>query len=330
MRAPDFWARTSSHAFARILAPAASLYGAVTARRMERPGAVGPCPVLCVGNFTLGGAGKTPTARALARILRDELDRHPAFLSRGYGGRLEGPVAVDPARHDASEVGDEPLLLARDATTVVSRDRPAGAFLCADLGADTIVMDDGLQNPTLRKDLSLVVVDAGAGVGNGLSFPAGPLRVPLLRQWPHVGGLILVGEGLAGEPLARDAAARDLPVHRARLVPEGSEQWNDRPVVAFAGIGRPQKFFDTLSGLGARIIEAKGFPDHHPYRATDLEPLRVCAAQEGASLVTTEKDAVRLPAGLDVSVLRVTLAFDDPAPLRRQLAACLTGRGRSR
>ena len=326
---PDFWTRAPSHPLARLLAPAGALYGALTARRMDRPGAAGPCPVLCVGNFTLGGAGKTPTALALARILRDDLSRKPAFLSRGYGGRLPGPVAVDPAGHSAAEVGDEPLLLARSAVTVIARDRPAGARLCADLGADVIVMDDGLQNPSLRKDLSLVVVDAGIGLGNGLPFPAGPLRVPLARQWPHVGGLVLIGDGEAGGRLARIAGERGVPVHRARLVPEAPERWNGAAVVAFAGIGRPQKFFDTLAGLGARIVAAQGFPDHHPYRADDLDSLRALAAREGARLVTTEKDAVRLPAEAGVEVLRVGLAFDDPAGLRRQLAGALTAPGRS-
>ena len=326
---PDFWTRAPSHPLARLLAPAGALYGALTARRMDRPGAAGPCPILCVGNFTLGGAGKTPTALALASVLRDDLGRAPVFLSRGYGGRLAGPVAVEPARHSAAEVGDEPLLLARSAITVVARDRPAGARLCADLGADVVVMDDGLQNPHLRKDLSLAVVDAGFGVGNGLPFPAGPLRVPLARQWRHVAGLVLIGEGEAGGRLARMAVERGVPVHRARLVPEAPERWNGKRVVAFAGIGRPRKFFDTLAGLGARLVATRDFPDHHPYRAGDLDALRALAAREGAHLVTTEKDAVRLPVGENAEVLRVALAFDDPAALQRQLAAALTAPGRS-
>lgn len=329
MRPPDFWAHPPSHPLARLLAPAGALYGALTARRMDRPGASAPCPVLCVGNFTLGGAGKTPTALALARMLRDDLERRPAFLSRGYGGRLLGPVAVDAARHSAAETGDEPLLLARAATAVVARDRPEGARLCVELGADVIVMDDGLQNPSLRKTLALAVVDAGAGLGNGLPFPAGPLRAPLTRQWRHVGGLVLIGEGEAGETTAQEAAARGLSVHRARLLPEAPERWRGQPVVAFAGIGRPQKFFDTLAGLGARIVTAKSFPDHHPYRADDLDALRTLAAREDACLVTTEKDAVRLPAGERAEVLRVALAFDDAASLRRHLTEALTAPGRS-
>ncbi|WP_232628409.1 tetraacyldisaccharide 4'-kinase [Methylobacterium sp. Leaf118] len=327
MRPPGFWAGEPHHPLARLLAPAGRRYGAATARRMDRPGASGPCPVLCIGNVTLGGAGKTPTALALARLLRDGFGCHPAFLSRGYGGRLAGPVRVDPAVHGADAVGDEPLLLARHAATIVARDRAAGARLCAAGGADVIVMDDGLQNPGLAKTLSLAVVDAGAGAGNGLCFPAGPLRAPLERHWPHVGGLVLVGDGAPGERLAAAAAARGMPVHRARLVPEASASWAGRRVVAFAGIGRPQKFFDTLAGLGTRIVATRAFPDHHPYRAAEIEALRALAEREGAGLVTTEKDAVRLPVrgAATIAVLRVDLVFADALALRRQLAEDLLG-----
>ncbi|CAO4175842.1 tetraacyldisaccharide 4'-kinase [Methylorubrum aminovorans] len=322
MHPPGFWSRPPTHPLARLLAPAGRFYGGLTADRMDRPGAVPPCPVLCVGNFTLGGAGKTPTALALARLLRG-IGRTPAFLSRGYGGQLAGPLIVDAARHRAAEVGDEPLLLARAEITVVARDRPAGARLCAEAGADVIVMDDGLQNPSLTKTLSLAVVDGGAGIGNGLPFPAGPLRAPLARQWPHVAGLVLVGERAPGAALASEAEARGLPVHRARLVPEDGAEWAGRRVVTFAGIGRPQKFFETLRGLGAEIVAERAFPDHHPFRAGDLAKLSALAEREGAGLVTTEKDAVRLPAQTraDVGVLRVALAFTDEALLCRQLAA---------
>ncbi|MFF8798765.1 MULTISPECIES: tetraacyldisaccharide 4'-kinase [unclassified Methylobacterium] len=322
MRPPGFWSQPPTHPLARLLAPAGRVYGGRVAGRMDRPGAAPPCPVLCVGNFTLGGAGKTPAALALAGLLRD-LGHRPAFLSRGYGGRLPGPLAVDPARHGAAEVGDEPLLLAARATTIVSRDRPAGARLCAASGASVIVMDDGLQNPSLTKTLALAVVDAGAGVGNGLPFPAGPLRAPLARQWPHVAGLVLVGDGAPGAAVAEAAQARGLPVHRARLVPEAGGAWAGRRVVAFAGIGRPQKFFETLRGLGAQVVAERSFPDHHPFRDSDLADLAALARREGAGLVTTAKDAVRLPAGRSagVEVLRVVLAFADEAGIRAQLAA---------
>ena len=323
---PGFWFRPPTLA-ARLLGPIARVYGGRAAERMDRPGAVPPCPVICVGNFTLGGAGKTPTAMRLAALLKD-LGARPAVLTRGYGGRLAGPVRVDPACQAARDVGDEPLLLARAAPTVVARDRPAGARLCVAEGADVVVMDDGLQNPSLRKTLSLAVIDAGRGVGNGLPFPAGPLRAPLARQWPHVHGLVLIGEGAAGEAMARDAGDRGLPVHRARLVPDAAVPLAGRRVAAFAGIGRPEKFFETLRGMGADLVHARGFPDHHPYRERDLERLHACAARADALLVTTEKDWMRLaPAQRSrVTAIRVDLCFEDNGPMRASLAAAIAGR----
>lgn len=325
MRPPGFWTSGPDHPLARILAPAGAAYGALVARRMDRAGVRPGCPVLCLGNFTLGGAGKTPAALAVATLLA-ELGRRPAFLSRGYGGREAGPVQVDPERHAAAVVGDEPLLLARRAPTIVARDRPAGASLCRRVGADVIVMDDGLQNPALAKDLSLAVVDAPVGLGNGLPFPAGPLRAPLARQWRHVGGLIVIGDGAPGDAIARAAEGRGLPVHRARLVRE-AEDWADLRCVAFAGIGRPEKFFATLAEAGAVIAAKRAFPDHHAYRDGELAALAAEADRRDAVLVTTEKDAMRLPAAFAarVRVLRVRLAFDDPGALRRQLVRALTG-----
>jgi len=324
MRPPGFWQAGPRHPAARLLAPLGALYGAAGARRMDRPSAHTPCPVICLGNFTLGGAGKTPAALAVAAILRD-LGASPVFLSRGYGGRLPGPLRVEPAAHRAADVGDEPLLLARAAPAVIARDRPAGAALCRSLGATAIVMDDGLQNPSLAKDLSFAVVDAAAGIGNGRVFPAGPLRVPMDRQWPHVGGVILVGEGAAGESVATQARARGLPIHRARLVPERADLAGGR-WLAFAGIGRPDKFFATLREQGAVLAEARAFPDHHPYRDRDLAGLTADAERLDARLITTEKDAVRLPPDVlaRVAVLKVELVFAEPEPLRRQLATALS------
>jgi len=322
MRAPAFWDAGPHHPAARLLAPLGALYGRHTAARMDRPGAPAPCPVLCIGNFTLGGAGKTPTALALAARLR-ALGANPAFLTRGYGGRLGGPVRVDPARHDARAVGDEALLLACAAPTILARDRPAGARLCAAEGADVIVMDDGLQNPNLAKDLAFAVVDAGAGLGNGRTFPAGPLRVPLARQWKHVHGLVLIGEGVRGEAVAEAAGRRDLPVHRARLVP--GADFAGRRVLAFAGIGRPEKFFASLREAGAEVVATHAFADHHPYGARYTERLAAEADRLGADLVTTRKDHVRLePAfAARVAVLPVTLLFADDALLVTQLRALL-------
>lgn len=323
MRPPGFWRAGRGHPAARALSPLAALYGAAGARRIDRPGKRGPCPVLCLGNFTLGGAGKTPAALAVAAMLRD-LGEAPAFLSRGYGGRLAGPVQVEPGAHGAADIGDEPLLLAREAPTIVARDRPEGADLCARIGATAIVMDDGLQNPSLVKDLTLAVVDGGTGIGNGLVFPAGPLRVPMHRQWPHVGGVILVGSGEAGEAVAADAQARGLPLHRARLVPEQVDL-SGRRCLAFAGIGRPEKFFATVREAGAILAGTRSFPDHHPYRPAELEALAAEARRVGGALVTTEKDAVRLPRAFreKVTVLRVRLRFADPGALRGQVQKAL-------
>lgn len=323
MRPPAFWGAGPHHPAARCLAPIGAAYGALVARRMARPGTRAACPVVCIGNVTLGGAGKTPAAMAVAEILAG-LGRVPGFLSRGYGGRATGPLRVDPDRHRAAEVGDEPLLLARRALTVVARDRPAGAGLCRSLGADVVVMDDGLQNPTLAKDLALAVVDGAVGLGNGLPVPAGPLRAPLGRHWPFVGGLILIGGGPAGDAVAGAAEVRGLPVHRGRLVPE-ADDLTGRRCLAFAGIGRPEKFFATVTEMGAVIAGTRSFPDHHPYRSGDLAALLAAARRLGADLVTTEKDAVRLPADLlpRVRVVRVRLVLDDPEGLTRQVRAAL-------
>lgn len=324
MRAPGFWSGPASYPLARALAPVGATYGRLTARRMDGPGERAACPVLCVGNLTLGGAGKTPTAIRIAALLQ-EAGARPAFLTRGYGGRERGPLLVDPERHGSETIGDEPLLLARVAPTVVARERPAGARLCVAQGADVVVMDDGLQNPSLTKALSLAVVDAGAGIGNGLTFPAGPLRVPLDRQWRHVGGLVLIGEGAPGEAVAREALRRGLPVHRGRLVPGAGGDLAGRAVFAFAGIGRPEKFFETVRGCGARLAETRAFPDHHRFSEKELAGLAEAALRLRAVLVTTEKDAVRLPAAFReaVTVLRVALAFEDDAPLRAQLDALM-------
>lgn len=292
MRPPAFW--RSRGPLATLLRPSAALYGAVAAWRMEREGERAALPVICVGNFTVGGAGKTPTALRLAALLA-AMGERPAFLTRGYGGSSPGPLRVDPARHRAAEVGDEPLLLARAAPTIVGRDRPAGARLAVETGAGVLVMDDGLQNPSLAKDLSFAVVDAATGVGNGLPLPAGPLRAPLDAQWPRIDAVVLVGDGAAGEALAREAARRGKPVLRARLTP-GPEAaaLRGRPVLAFAGIGRPEKFFETLEALGATVGCRRAFPDHHPYTVAEVNGLVAEAVAEGLTPVTTEKDYVRI------------------------------------
>jgi tetraacyldisaccharide 4'-kinase len=324
MQTPEFWRRDPPALRARLLRPIGALYGAITSARMRRDGGRATLPVICIGNFTAGGAGKTPTALAIARMLM-EMGERPAFLTRGHKGRLAGPVVVDPARHDFPDVGDEPLLLAQAAPTVLSRDRPAGARLCARLGASVVVMDDGLQNPSLRKDLRLVVVDGGAGVSNGLCLPAGPLRAPLEAQWPFVDALVVMGEGAAGEALADEARARGKPVFAARLVPdpEVASSLASERVLAFAGIGRPEKFFATLEQCGAQIVEREAFPDHHPFTAGEIGKLRERAARQGLRLVTSCKDLVRIAEPGDIAALPVDAVFSGEEALRTVLAQAL-------
>jgi tetraacyldisaccharide 4'-kinase len=332
MRAPGFWWRKPGMA-AVLLAPAGKLYGAVAARRLAASGVEAAIPVLCIGNPTLGGAGKTPTALAVARLLTDAGAR-PAFLSRGYGGRLAGPVQVDPQRHDADLVGDEPLLLARLALTIVARDRVAGAAAAAAAGAGIIVMDDGFQNPSLQKRRSLLVIDAGRGVGNGHIFPAGPLRAPLAAQLDRASALLIIGDGpghASLEVVQQAAAARHLPLFRGRLAPDPAAiaALRARPVLAFAGIGDPEKFFATLAAAGIAAPRRRTFPDHHRYSAAELKTLGAEAERLGLVPLTTEKDAVRL-AGAAAGALRdrlttlpVTLEVEAPEDFRAFVLSAL-------
>ncbi|MFC4170618.1 tetraacyldisaccharide 4'-kinase [Microvirga sp. GCM10011540] len=325
MRAPAFWWQAAPSPLAHLLRPASLIYGAVAARRMGRPGAQAGLPVVCIGNFTAGGAGKTPTALAVAELL-EAAGESPAFLSRGYGGRLAGPVEVTD-HHTAADVGDEPLLLARRAPTIVSRDRPAGAQLALEIGATAVIMDDGLQNPSLRKDCVIAVVDGATGIGNGLPLPSGPLRAPMAVQWPAIDAILVIGEGEAGDAVAGEAEQMGKRAFRARLVPypAAAEALRDRRVLAFAGIGRPEKFFDTLRECGARVEQTRIFPDHHPYSPADLDVLRGEAARAGLQAVTTEKDLARI-AGMDLAepwadlmTLPVRLGLEDEAGFRNFL-----------
>ena len=251
-------------------------------------------PVICIGNFTAGGGGKTPTAIAVAKVLKEAGER-PSFLTRGYGGKTQGPVLAAKGQ-SAAEVGDETLLLAAHAPTVVSADRAAGAKLIEGTDATVIVMDDGFQNPQLAKDFSLIVVDAATGLGNGLVMPAGPLRAPLDKQMPRADALLLIGEGGKTAPLAKSFEAANKPVLKARMAPRGDARWlGILPVIGFAGIANPKKFYATLSQSGARLTGTRSFPDHHPYTERQAERLLRWAREWNAMLVTTEKDWVRLP-----------------------------------
>lgn len=323
MKAPRFWYRRPGIA-AALLNPVGQLYDAAgrLRRGTTRPYRAG-IPVLCVGNLVAGGAGKTPVALALAQILLDRgVGVH--FLTRGYGGRERGPVLVDPQRHDAAAVGDEPLLLAGTAPTWVARDRARGAMAAGAAGAAAIVMDDGFQNPTLHKDLSLIVIDGESGFGNRRIIPAGPLREAPGRAFARADAAVIMGEDRQG--LGVELAARGIPVLRARLAPAGPAEWlRGTPVVAFAGIARPAKFFDTLKGLGARMVADFAYGDHHPFQPEEIMQMVELAHDAEALLVTTAKDHARLPEEIRpmVKVLHVQVSWDDPAALARVLSPVL-------
>lgn len=324
MKAPDFWWRPRPGRRATLLAPVGLLYGAVTASRMARPGRDIGVPVLCVGNLVAGGAGKTPTAIALAKLLLAE-GHHPTFVSRGFGRRpgRERWLAVDPALHGAAEAGDEPLLLARTAPTFVGADRLATAQAAVADGADVVILDDGLQNPALLKSWTVAVVDGASGFGNGLCVPAGPLRAPVDRQWPHVSMVCIVGDGGPGDSVAARAEAARVPVTRASLRPDATviAGWRGKRLVAAAGIGRPEKFFATLKAEGLDVAATHAFPDHHRFTPDDLR--RLAQAADGALLVTTAKDRVRMPAAFAAAVLPVDLVFAEPARVRAALPLSL-------
>ncbi len=317
MRGPEFWRHGG--ALSALLAPLGWIYGvAIHARLARSRPEASPVPVLCVGNLVAGGAGKTPVALSLGARLRARVG-NVHFLTRGYGGRSPGPLRVDPGRHDARAIGDEALLLARVAPTWVARNRAAGARAASAQGAGLIVMDDGFQNPGLAKDLSLLVVDGGYGFGNERVMPAGPLREPVEAGLARADAVVLIGpdETGAGERIGT-ATGRAVPVLRARAAP-GPEAGDiaNKPVVAFAGIARPEKFFDTLRGLGCRVMAAHPFPDHYAYSPEDIERLTREAEASGALAVTTAKDRVRLPrrqAG-GVRVLTIAIEWEDEAGL---------------
>jgi tetraacyldisaccharide 4'-kinase len=294
MREPSAWWNEPSLA-ARLLAPLATLHGAIAAYRMTRAGRAAAVPVICVGNLTVGGAGKTPTAIAIARLLQAAGHR-PFFLSRGYGGRNAGLVTVDAA-HDARDVGDEPLLLARVAPTVVARDRVAGAAAAVAAGAGIIVMDDGFQNASLRKDIAVVVVDGQRGVGNGMVIPAGPLRAPLAVQMRQAHVVLLIGDA-SPRALRAIAVAKDrhLPILHGRIEPDPSvvSALQGERILAFAGIADPDKFFVMLAAVGIPAFATVRFSDHHRYRSAEAAELICRAERDKLTLVTTEKDYARL------------------------------------
>ncbi|MGJ3260512.1 MAG: tetraacyldisaccharide 4'-kinase [Rhodospirillales bacterium] len=317
MRAPDFWGpgRTSfsGRSMAALLSPLGHVYGAVTASRARRPAAwEAPVPVICVGNAVMGGAGKTQVAIDLAgRLTR--AGKTPHILTRGYGGRFNGTVRVDPETHTADDVGDEALLLAEHAPVWRGADRVRDAQAACDAGAGVIVMDDGFQNPALAKTLNLLVVDGDYGFGNGRVFPAGPLREPVESALARAGAAVVIG----GDADALGLPA-SLPLFRASVRPAtAAAGLSGKTAIAFAGIGRPEKFFRTLADAGVTLAATHAFADHHAFRPDELKPLIAAANDAGAVLVTTAKDIVRVPGDLrtHVTPFPVQLAWEDERAL---------------
>ena len=313
MKAPDFWYLPEHRPTysALFLLPFSWLWATYTAHRVSKKAKIrASIPVICVGNVTVGGTGKTPTALAIAKILIDH-GKQPVFLTRGYGGEVTGPVIVNESKHTASMVGDEPLLLARCAPTVVARNRVEGVSLIEhEMQASHIIMDDGFQNPTVKKDLSLLVVDGQAGFGNCKVIPAGPLREPVYEAVERADALVLVG-GKSEHVRLPDG----IRTFQAKIAAAQSMLEAQQPVLAFAGIGRPEKFYATLRDLGVSLAGAVDFADHHPYSWEDEQRLISTAERLGAKLVTTEKDYVRLSPEFrgKVCALAVDLRFEATA-----------------
>ena len=316
--APLFWEKPPG-LLADLLLPIGSAWDAAgRLRRALSRSYRAPVPVLCVGNLVAGGAGKTPVALALSRWLRERgVPVH--VVTRGYGGRLHGPLRVDPTRHDALAVGDEPLLLAACAPCWVARDRAAGVRAAVAAGAGAVLLDDGFQNPAVAKTLGLIVVDVAYRFGNGRVIPAGPLRENLRGGLARADAVVLLAA--AGDASATEVmrAIDGLPVLRAVLAPAGGERLTGSRLLAFAGIGRPEKFFATLRALGADLVGTRAFPDHHRFRIAELEELRREAERSDARLITTAKDIVRVPPALcaGIEVLEVEVRWLDPLALAR-------------
>jgi tetraacyldisaccharide 4'-kinase len=295
--APPFWWEKADWR-AYWLYPLSRIYGFFAGRRMVNAKRQRvDVPVLCVGNFTVGGTGKTPLAIALARQAAS-MQLHPGFLSRGHGGSITEPHLVDREHDSARQVGDEPLLLAAHAPTAVTPHRAAGAALLIEKGCDFLIMDDGFQSAQLHMDYALIVVDGRYGVGNGHVLPAGPLRADLAQQVRFATGIVRMGEDKGSEAVVRQAARAGLPIFEAAIRPSKPKTYKDRRFLAFAGIGHPEKFFGTVTDVGGEVVMSRTFPDHHFYSNEELRELSSTARAAGLELITTAKDAIRLHNGI--------------------------------
>ncbi len=315
MRAPAFWQAEGNRLAVWLLAPIGWLYGRITLMRLAKPGERVAVPVIAIGNFTAGGAGKTPVARALVEALAARGET-PFILSRGYGGSLPGPHRVEPSRDAADTVGDEPLMLARTCPVIVSRDRRAGAQLAIEQGASVLVLDDAMHNPHLQKYFTLAVVDGGAGFGNGFCLPAGPLRAPVEAMLPLTDAVLMIGTDRHGVA----ARLRARPTFMSAMMPDLliAAALRGQRILAFCGIGRPEKFAETLREIGAEIAGLRAFADHYAFTESEAEALLAEAKNLDAVLVTTEKDAMRLVGGparealkQATTVLPVSVALPD-------------------
>ena len=321
MREPAFWWRRPGLASA-ALAPFGKIYSTIAEKRMARAGTRATLPVLCVGNFTLGGAGKTPTAMFLAELLRAR-NETPFFLTRGYGGNVSRPRLVNAETDAATAVGDEALLLARVAPTVVARNRVVGAALAKSKGASVVILDDGLQNGSLAKDFTIAVIDGRRGIGNARVFPAGPLRAPLVAQLKRCQALLVIGDDIRARDVIAQAGA--MPVFHGCLTPDAVavKALRSRKVLAYAGIGDPDKFFATVEQAGIAIGARRAFADHHRYNAEEAAELVMAAEHDALTLLTTEKDRARMngdPAlaalAVQTQVLPAKLEVDEAEALR--------------
>jgi tetraacyldisaccharide 4'-kinase len=295
VKTPAFWSEPPG-LLAWLLSPFGWLYGKVTAQRMRDVGIRAPVPVVCIGNLTAGGTGKTPVALWLAEELKRRGER-PVFLTRGYGGSMQEPCVIVAEQQTAAMVGDEALLLAAVAPTIRSADRVSALPFLAELEGTVLIMDDGLQNPAIEKDLAIALIDGAVGFGNGFCVPAGPLRAPVAAQLPKVDLAIVMGDGAAGDRAAQSIRSAGKPVSKAWLaiVPASVAALRGQPVLAFAGIGRPSKFFDALVEAGVDVRARRAFDDHHAYTAEEISVLRNDATTSALRLVTTTKDRVKLP-----------------------------------